>query len=131
MARRLPIRIQRVYEPPEPGDGYRVLVERLWPRGLTRERAALDAWAKDVSPSPALRTWYAHDPGKFEEFTERYRDELAASPAREVVEDLRRRAAKGPVTLVYAARDEERNSARVLRDLLLAVPRRRGVKRPA
>jgi len=131
MARTLPIRVKRAYEPPEAGDGHRVLVERLWPRGLTRERAALDAWAKDVSPSPALRTWYAHDPEKFAEFTRRYRDELAASPAREVVQDLRRRAAEGPVTLVYAARDEERNSARVLRDVLLAAPRRSGVKRRA
>lgn len=107
-------RIKRAYEPAEAGDGHRVLVERLWPRGVTKARAALDLWAKDVSPSPALRTWYGHDPERFDEFVVRYRKELAAEPARTAVEALRKLGKKGPVTLVYAARDEERNSAAVL-----------------
>jgi len=107
-------RTKRAYEPAGPEDGYRVLVERLWPRGLTKERAALDHWAKEVSPSPALRTWYGHDPERFEAFTVRYRKELAAPAAQAVIADLRRRGARGPVTLVYAAHDEEHNSAMVL-----------------
>ena len=117
-------RTKRAYEPAGPEDGYRVLVERLWPRGLTKERAALDHWAKEVSPSPALRTWYGHDPERFEAFTVRYRKELAAPAGQAIIADLRRRGARGTVTLVYAARDEERNSAMVLlRELKRARPK--------
>jgi uncharacterized protein YeaO (DUF488 family) len=107
-------RTKRAYEPAGAEDGYRVLVERLWPRGLTKERAALDHWAKEVAPSPALRTWYGHDPERFEAFAVRYRKELAAPAAQAVIADLRRRGARGTVTLVYAARDEEHNSAVLL-----------------
>jgi uncharacterized protein YeaO (DUF488 family) len=110
------IRLKRAYEPPEKSDGVRLLVERLWPRGLTKEKAAIDEWFRDISPSPELRKWYSHDPAKWEAFRERYLDELRASPA--AVDRLRAKLKEGPVTFVYAARDEERNSARVLKDFL-------------
>lgn len=110
------IRLKRAYEPPEPEDGRRILVERLWPRGVTKEGAALDAWVKDVAPSPELRKWYAHDPEKWPEFQRRYRTELEANPA--AVEAVREAIGRGPATFVYAARDEERNSARLLKEYL-------------
>jgi uncharacterized protein YeaO (DUF488 family) len=110
------VRLKRAYEPASEEDGYRVLVERLWPRGVTRERARLDEWAKEIAPSPDLRRWYGHDPARFEEFRRRYLDELAGH--KEELEELRRRAELGPLTLVFAARDEERNSAVILADVL-------------
>jgi len=110
------IRLKRAYEPPSPEDGMRVLVERLWPRGLTKERAAVDLWLKEISPSPELRKWYGHDPAKWEEFQRRYRAELEA--AGEPLERLRALVGEGTVTFVYAAKDEERNSARVLKEFL-------------
>jgi uncharacterized protein YeaO (DUF488 family) len=110
------IRLKRAYDEPSPDDGQRILVERLWPRGLTKERAAVDLWLKDIAPSPELRRWYGHDPARWEEFEERYRAELDANPDR--VAELRRRLRHGPVTFVYAARDELHNSALVLRDYL-------------
>ena len=109
------VRTKRAYEPASEADGYRVLVDRLWPRGVTKEAARLDAWAKDVAPSPGLRVWYGHVPGRFREFSERYRLELTRSPAREAFMELLQRAAHGRVTLVYGARDEVRNSAVVLK----------------
>jgi uncharacterized protein YeaO (DUF488 family) len=112
------IRLKRVYDPPEPADGARYLVERLWPRGMKKERAALTAWLKEVSPSPELRKWYSHDPEKWPEFQKRYREELKDEAHRPVLEELRQAAHKGPVTLVYAAHDEERNSATVLKQVL-------------
>lgn len=117
------IGLKRVYEPPSAADGARVLVERLWPRGLKRADAAVDRWLKDVAPSHELRRWYGHDPARWEEFRARYRAELEARP--EALLPLRELAARGPVTLVFAARDEARNSAVVLRELLEggAVPR--------
>lgn len=109
------IRLKRVYEAAAPGDGRRILVERLWPRGISRERAALDVWLKEVAPSPALRTWYGHEPGRWEEFRARYRAELAQNPA---LRELRAQMAAHPVvTFVYAASDE-RNSASVLKEYL-------------
>jgi uncharacterized protein YeaO (DUF488 family) len=110
------VRLKRAYEPAVDEDGYRVLVERLWPRGVTRERARLDEWAKEISPSPELRRWYAHDPARFEEFRRRYLDELTGHESE--LDELRRRAAPGPLTLVFAARDEKRNSAVILADFL-------------
>lgn len=110
------VRLKRAYEPAEPSDGYRVLVDRLWPRGVTREEARLDAWARDLAPSPELRRWFGHDPAKFDEFRRRYRDELAHRP--EQLEALRRRAREGTVTLVYGARDPDHNAAVVLAELL-------------
>lgn len=110
------IRIKRIYEAAALDDGYRVLVDRLWPRGVSRERAALDGWLKDVAPSPELRTWWHHDPQRLPQFTERYRAELATNSA---VAQLRRILEREPVvTLLYAARDPEMNHAAVLRDFL-------------
>ncbi|MGA9761954.1 MAG: DUF488 family protein [Gaiellaceae bacterium] len=112
------VRLKRAYEPVAAEDGSRVLVERLWPRGVTRERARLDEWAKEIAPSPELRRWYAHDPARFAEFRRRYLGELAGHE--QELEELRRRARAGTLTLVYAARDEERNSAVVLAEVLRA-----------
>lgn len=110
------LRLKRVYEDPSPADGLRVLVERLWPRGLTRERAAVDLWLKDVAPSPALRKWFGHDPGRWKEFQERYRQELRE--AKDAVQLLKQKGRQGTVTLVYAARDEEHNGALALKHFL-------------
>jgi uncharacterized protein YeaO (DUF488 family) len=110
------ITIKRAYEDASPDDGRRFLVERLWPRGVRKADLGIEAWLKDASPSPDLRTWYGHDPEKWPEFRERYRAELEAEPA--AWQPLLDAARDGDVTLVYAARDTERNSAAVLRDLL-------------
>ena len=110
------IRTKRVYEPPGRADGARVLVERLWPRGLTKASAALDLWLKDVAPSPGLRKWFAHDPAKWDEFQRRYEAELRDNP--DAVNVLRAKADEGPLTLVYAAKDQERNSAVLLQRFL-------------
>lgn len=112
------VRTKRAYEPAAASDGYRVLVDRLWPRGVKKEALRVDLWAKDVAPSPSLRRWFGHDPGRFREFSERYRAELRADPARALLAELVRRAGRGPVTLVYGARDEEHNGAVVLRDAI-------------
>jgi uncharacterized protein YeaO (DUF488 family) len=111
------IRLKRAYEPAESGDGTRVLVERLWPRGVTKAAAALDVWMRDIAPSPGLRRWYGHDVGRWGEFCRRYRAELESRE--EEVEALRGIAGKGPLTLVFAARDPEHSSAAVLREVLL------------
>jgi len=108
------IRIKRAYEPASGGDGHRVLVERLWPRGLRKADAHIDEWRKDVAPSHELRRWFGHDPERFDEFRERYERELRSAPARAALTQLARRAARGAVTLVYAAHDERHNSAVVL-----------------
>jgi uncharacterized protein YeaO (DUF488 family) len=110
------VRTKRAYEAAEPEDGYRVLVERLWPRGVTKEAAHLDEWAKDLAPSPELRRWFGHDPARFDEFRRRYREELDGHD--DSLDALRRRARGGPVTLVYGARDTEHNGAVVLAELL-------------
>ncbi|MBB4661807.1 DUF488 domain-containing protein [Conexibacter arvalis] len=112
----LDVHLARVYDPPAPGDGYRVLVDRLWPRGISRERARLDEWARELAPSDGLRRWFGHDPARFDAFRDRYRAELVER--REQVEALRRRASSGRVTLVYGARDREHNDAVVLAELL-------------
>jgi uncharacterized protein YeaO (DUF488 family) len=110
------IRLKRAYEEHAPDDGLRILVERLWPRGLSKERAAVDLWVKDVAPSPELRRWYGHDPAKWDEFQKRYRAELHRN--QDAVEELRRKFRGKTVTFVYAARDEAHNSALVLKDYL-------------
>lgn len=110
------IRLKRAYEPAEPGDGPRYLVERLWPRGVRKADLPLDAWLKEVSPSPALRTWFGHDPAKWEEFKRRYAAELRANEA--ALAPLRAAAGRETLTLVYAARDTERNSAVLLKEYL-------------
>ena len=114
--RRATIRLKRAYEEPSEDDGTRILVERLWPRGVSKEEAAIDLWLKEVAPSNALRKWYGHDPDKWEEFRRRYWDELGEKP--EVLDDLKRRLGEGPVTFVFAAKDEEHNSAVVLKEYL-------------
>jgi uncharacterized protein YeaO (DUF488 family) len=114
--RTMKIRLKRAYEPPAKDDGVRLLVERLWPRGLTKEKAKVDEWFKDVAPSPELRKWYSHDPGKWAAFRKRYLDELRGNP--EAVGRLRVRVKDGPVTFVYAAKDELRNSALLLKEFL-------------
>ncbi len=110
------ITIKRAYDEISPDDGRRFLVERLWPRGVRKADLEIDAWLKDASPSPELRKWYGHDPEKWPEFQKRYRAELEAEPA--AWQPLLDAAREGDVTLVYAARDTERNSAAVLRDVL-------------
>jgi uncharacterized protein YeaO (DUF488 family) len=110
------LRIKRVYEPPDAEDGFRVLVDRLWPRGVRREAAALNLWLKDVAPSPELRTWWGHDPARLEEFAERYRAELDANPAVATLVAALREHPR--VTLLYAARDPQVNHAGVLRSYL-------------
>jgi uncharacterized protein YeaO (DUF488 family) len=107
---------KRIYDAAGPGDGYRVLVDRLWPRGVSRERARLDEWARELAPSSELRKWFNHEPERFDEFRSRYRDELRER--RPQVEELRRRGRDGPVTLLYAARDREHNEAVVLEELV-------------
>jgi uncharacterized protein YeaO (DUF488 family) len=115
MARRkMSIRLKRAYEPRSEDDGLRILVERLWPRGLTKEKAAIDFWAKEVSPSPELRKWYGHDVAKWDEFRARYRAELDRK--HELIAELREKVAAGPATFVYAAKDEAHNSALVLKE---------------
>jgi uncharacterized protein YeaO (DUF488 family) len=110
------IQLKRVYEEPSSNDGMRVLVERLWPRGLTKERAAVDVWLKDVAPSPELRKWFGHDPARWEQFQERYRQELREK--KDAVQFLKQRGKEGTVTLVYAARDEDHNGALALKRYL-------------
>ena len=117
IARMSEILLKRAYDPPHPDDGVRILVERLWPRGVSREAAALDHWVKDVAPSPELRKWYGHAPDKWPEFQERYRDELDGNT--DAVAELRSICASGTVTFVFAAKDEIRNSATVLRAYLI------------
>lgn len=111
------IRVKRVYDPPTPDDGFRVLVDRLWPRGFKKEAAALDAWRKDIAPSDGLRRWFGHDPARWEEFQRRYEAELETNP--EGVQWLLERARKGRLTLCYSARDSEHNQAVALRAYLL------------
>jgi uncharacterized protein YeaO (DUF488 family) len=110
------VRLKRVYEPAKRSDGYRVLIDRLWPRGVSRERAALDAWDPELAPSTELRTWFGHDPGRFEEFRQRYMDELRWQRPR--LTELRRRARDGTLTLVFSARDTEHNDAVVLTEVV-------------
>lgn len=110
------IELKRVYEAPEAGDGQRVLVDRLWPRGLSKEKARVGLWLKEVAPSPELRRWYGHDPARWEAFRGRYRAELAANPA--PVARLRELAGRGTLTLLYGARDGARSNAAVLREWL-------------
>ena len=110
------IRLKRAYAAPAKADGTRILVERLWPRGLSKAKAKLDLWLREIAPSAELRIWFAHDPAKWPEFQKRYRAELKANPA--PVRQLRQLAAQETMTLIFAARDEERNSAVVLQRYL-------------
>ena len=111
-------RLKRVYAPVEPGDGLRVLVDRLWPRGISKDKAKIDLWLKDVSPSDALRRRVHADPSGWDAFVLDYAHELADEPASGAVDELRKHLRKGPVTLLYAARNEEHNNAVALKRLL-------------
>lgn len=108
--------IKRIYEKPSSEDGYRVLVDRLWPRGVSKEAARLDEWMKGIAPSPELRKWFDHEPGKFDDFKKRYETELSGK--KELIDKLMNKAEDHPVTLLYAAKDETHNHAIVLKDFL-------------
>ena len=121
MAKVQSVSIVRVYgDPGRVGEEYRVLVDRLWPRGKTKAAIDADEWAKDVTPTPTLRQWYAHEVARFEEFAERYRDELASDPQRQEVERLVATSLERPLVLLTASRDLEHSSAEVLRSALVA-----------
>lgn len=109
------VMLKRAYEPPAKGDGKRILVDRLWPRGVAKAKAKIDLWLKDVAPSTALRQWFEHDPKKWPEFKKRYRAELKNNPA---LTELKRLSHQGPITLVYAAKDQLHNEACVLKQIL-------------
>ena len=111
------LRLKRAYEPAEPGDGTRILIDRLWPRGVSKAKAALDDWIKDVAPSTDLRKWFGHDPARWAEFQRRYRAELRGQS--ETLDRIRDLVRAGVVTLVYSAHDEQHNDAVVLRAVLL------------
>jgi uncharacterized protein YeaO (DUF488 family) len=111
------IKLKRAYEPPAASDGQRILIDRLWPRGVSKAKAAIDRWLKEIAPSTELRKWFGHDPARWQEFRKRYAAEIRGHP--EPLDELRRLAREGPLTLVYSARDETHNDAVVLRELLL------------
>jgi len=111
------VKLKRAYEPPTADDGTRILIDRLWPRGVTKERAAIDQWMKDISPSTELRKWFGHDPARWDEFRRRYAKEVHQHA--ELLDQLRSLAREGPITLVYSARDEKHNDAIELRELIL------------
>jgi uncharacterized protein YeaO (DUF488 family) len=120
MSARIPagnVRLKRAYEPPSPDDGARILVDRLWPRGVRKAEAKIDLWLKDLAPSTALRRWFGHDPARWEDFRKRYAAEVHGQ--REPLDQLRALARDSPVTLVYSAHDEAHNDAVVLRKLVL------------
>ena len=113
------VAIKRAYEEPSESDGRRILVDRLWPRGLTKEKAKVDLWLKEIAPSNELRRWFAHDPEKWTEFQARYAKELKSHAEQFAV--LKHEARKGPVTLLYGAKDEDHNQAVVLKKMLRAM----------
>ena len=112
------IAAKRAYEAPAADDGYRVLIDRLWPRGVRKDAARIDRWAKELAPSAELREWFGHDPQRWADFQRRYRAELRRAPAQAALGELRELARRGPVTLVYAAKDSERCNAAVVRALI-------------
>ena len=111
------IKLKRAYEPPASDDGTRILIDRLWPRGVKRADAAIDEWMKDIAPSTGLRKWFGHDPARWQEFRRRYQSEIRQHP--DEFDRLRSLAQNGPITLVFSAHDEAHNDAVVLKDLLL------------
>jgi uncharacterized protein YeaO (DUF488 family) len=120
----LSLALKRIYEPPEPADGYRVLVDRLWPRGMRKETAALDEWARDVAPSDALRRWFHAHPTHWSTFEDRYRKELDGAEHRAILSRLHTLARQRHVTLLYAVRDEAQNHAKIIADVLNAMKAR-------
>lgn len=117
------IRIKRIYEPPEPADGYRILVDRIWPRGVSKERASLDRWMKEIGPSDELRRWFDHEVSRWGEFKQRYTIELIARG--DPVDEILSIARKHPVTLLYSARDPDHNQAVALAEYLIALNSKR------
>lgn len=113
------LKVKRVYEPAAPEDGYRILVDRVWPRGFTKEKAHVDEWRKDLGPSDGLRKWFGHDPARWDEFRTKYRAELKKTGRWTDLEELAARARKENVTLVFSAKDEARNQAVALREMIL------------
>lgn len=120
------VQLKRAYERPARGDGARILIDRLWPRGMTKEAAAIDEWIKDISPSTALRKWFGHEPARWQAFRNRYANEVRQHPHQ--LGRLRALARQGPITLVFSAHDEAHNDAVVLRDLLLGRPIKQKLK---
>ena len=118
MAKAAQVQVRRVYDPPDPDDGHRVLVDRLWPRGLSKERASLDGWCKEIAPSTELRQWYGHDPDRYAEFARRYRSELADPERAAALDHLRELSGRGPLTLLTATKRSEISEAAVISDLL-------------
>ena len=112
------IRIKRVYREPSPEDGVRILIDRMWPRGISKERAHIVEWRKDLAPTTSLRTWFSHDPAKWTEFRQRYRSELTRSGQLETAKELIRNSRRKTITLVYGAADEEHNQAVALKEWL-------------
>ncbi len=110
------IKIKRIYEDPSDGDGYRILIDRIWPRGVSKEDAKLDDWNKDIAPTTKLRKWFHHDPDKFDEFAKKYRKELDGK--KEDLEKIRKKAKDQTITLLYGAKDTEHNQAVVLQKVL-------------
>ena len=120
MKRKVPasnVKLKRAYDAPTADDGARILIDRLWPRGVTKERAAIDQWMKDISPSTELRKWFGHDPARWDEFRRRYAQEVRKNS--DLLDQLRSLARHGPITLVYSAHDEKHNDAVELRQLIL------------
>jgi uncharacterized protein YeaO (DUF488 family) len=114
----MPIAIKRAYEAASTKDGYRVLVDGLWPRGVTKASLEIDAWMREIAPSASLRKWYGHKPEKWEEFRNKYRQELSKPPRKALLDELADRARKGQVTLVFGARDAERSNAAVIAEMI-------------
>lgn len=114
--KQFPVKIKRIYELPSNEDGLRILVDRLWPRGITKERAAIDFWYKEITPSNELRKWFAHKPEKFSEFSELYKDELRSQ--KEMLKKIKLLSYEKPVTLIYAAKDPQINHAIVLKEVI-------------
>ncbi|HEY5476916.1 MAG TPA: DUF488 family protein [Tepidiformaceae bacterium] len=114
----MPVQTKRVYDPPTAADGFRVLVDRIWPRGIGKNELVFDAWEKEVAPNAPLRKWFAYEPARWPEFQRRYREELAAEPAAPIVDGLVDRARQGMLTLLFAGPDRERNGAAVLLQVL-------------
>ncbi len=114
----MPVQTKRVYDSPSAADGFRVLVDRIWPRGIGKNELAADAWERELAPSTLLRKWFGHEPAKWPEFQRRYREELAADASALVLDALTERAREGMLTLLFAAADRERNQAIVLRQLI-------------
>ena len=112
------LKIKRAYEGKEAGDGERILIDRLWPRGVSKDEAGLDAWQKELAPSTALRQWFGHDPEKWEEFKKRYRKELAGPESKKLLEDIACTAERHNVTLIYSAKDTEHSDVLVLEELI-------------